>query len=233
MCSKRVLQGAAAERAARDADLEVWLAGPSARAHFDMDALTPPDRSRREQMAGSRRLPEWEVSRALLAFVREGRASGPLSLSHSAGHAAIARSDAASSVGVDVEELRERDFLRLSRFAFSDAEHAQLEALPPIARAERFYILWTLKEAFAKALSLPLLQSVSRCTFEEGDGAWRANVPAPGDWIAQVFRPRSTLVLSVVALLSQPAPENPRVKLLEWPGEKLSPWPELATLRAL
>ena len=157
-----------------------------------------------------------------------------LSLSHSGGHSAAAASRVAVRVGVDVECERPRDLARIGRFAFAARESAQLEALAAAdARVERFYILWTLKEAFAKALSLPLLASLRQCTFSEDGGAWRGSVPTANAWLAQTFRPSPTLVLSVVALLPEHiSPENFSLSTHEWPTPAASPWRTLATLRS-
>jgi 4'-phosphopantetheinyl transferase len=156
------------------------------------------------------------------------------SLSHSGGFAAVAASRVAVRVGVDLECARARDAERLARFAFSEREQAQLEALSTEAKAERFYILWTLKEAFAKALSLPLMVSLSRCTFhEEPGGEWRGSVPADGAWVARVFRPAPTLVLSVAALLPEGIPPgNVSVSVSEWPTPAAQSWRTLATLHS-
>jgi phosphopantetheinyl transferase len=157
-----------------------------------------------------------------------------LSLSHSAGFAAAAASRVAMRVGIDLECERPRDMERVARFAFAEREVAQLEALSTAAeRVERFYILWTLKEAFAKALSLPLLASLRQCTFAEDEGAWRATVPTEGEWVARTFRASPALVLSVVAVLPERvSPENFRVSMHEWPAPAATPWRTLATLRS-
>jgi phosphopantetheinyl transferase (holo-ACP synthase) len=157
-----------------------------------------------------------------------------LSLSHSGGYAAAAASRAAVRVGVDLECERQRDMTRIARFAFTEHEYAQLDALASAdERVQRFYILWTLKEAFAKALSLPLLGSLRRCTFLEDGGAWRGDVPSESAWIARAFRASPTVVLSVVALLpEQVAPENFSVSTHEWPAPSATPWRALATLHS-
>ena len=209
--------------------LAIWLAGAQARAFFDPLAQSAADLARWQKLSSPRRLEEWEVSRALLAKAQTPNAVH--SLSHAGGHAAVAVSAEAAAVGVDVEAVRDRDFLRLSRFAFADAEHAALEALPPAERAERFYILWTLKESFTKALGQALLATVRQCTFTEERGEWRASVPTTSKWVARVFRPRPQLVLSVVALLQQARNAgNCSVSTHEWPAESVSPWPTLASL---
>jgi 4'-phosphopantetheinyl transferase len=123
---------------------------------------------------------------------------------------------------------------RVARFAFAERECAQLDALATDgARAERFYILWTLKEAFAKALSLPLLASLRQCTFFEDGGAWRGSVPTESAWVARTFRASPTLVLSVVALLPERvSPENFSISVHEWPVPAVAPWHTLATMRS-
>jgi 4'-phosphopantetheinyl transferase len=156
-----------------------------------------------------------------------------LSLSHSGGYAAVATSRTAVRLGVDMECARPSDTNRLARFAFSERERAQLEALPADARAERFYILWTLKEAFAKALSLSLFASLARCTFTEERGAWHASVPTANAWVAHVFRPSPSIVLSVVALLPEHVrPDDFSVSTHEWPEPAAHLWRLLATLHS-
>lgn len=157
-----------------------------------------------------------------------------LSLSHSGGFAAVAASRAALRVGVDLECERPRDLSRLARFAFSEPEQSQLEALAnEAARAERFYILWTLKEAFAKALALPLMASLRQCTFLEAHGEWRGSVPTHSAWVAHTFRASPTLVLSAVAILPESvSPGNFSVFTHEWPAPAAQPWCPLATLHS-
>jgi 4'-phosphopantetheinyl transferase len=244
MCPHRLLPDDAAEP---EPTLSVWLAGPAARPLFDPEVQSPPDQLRWQRLSNARRREDWEVSRALLAHVGSSRrspvqaaGSPPFSLSHSGGHAAVALSRTARRVGVDLEQMRERDFVRLARFAFAPREQEQLEELQPAARAERFYFLWTLKEAFAKALSLPLLQSVAQCTFFQTSDAWHASVPTRAAWLAHVFRPRPSFMLSVVALLPEalesetlpPEEEKLAVKTYEWPEQRAPLWATLATLRS-
>jgi phosphopantetheinyl transferase len=219
-------------------EVTVWLAGAAARPRFDAEAQTPADRERWRQIANLRRREEWEVSRALLSHVRTGLGVAapdtPLSLSHSGGFAAVAASRAALRVGVDLECERERDVERLARFAFSAPECAQLEALPPDARVARFYFLWTLKEAFAKALALPLMASLARCTFvTDENGEWRGSVPTTDAWMARVLRPMPMMVLSVAALLpASVSCGNFSVLAREWPDERAESWRVLAAVHS-
>jgi 4'-phosphopantetheinyl transferase len=55
-------------------------------------------------------------------------------------------------VGVDVERRDRSGDLDVTRIAFADDEQAELEALPPAARAHAFLTAWTRKEALLKAL---------------------------------------------------------------------------------
>ncbi|HEY9226843.1 MAG TPA: 4'-phosphopantetheinyl transferase superfamily protein [Gemmatimonadaceae bacterium] len=64
-------------------------------------------------------------------------------------------------VGVDLEEIRDDfDVIELGSTCFSRDEHDGLRACAPDARVERFFRLWTAKEACIKALggglSIPL-----------------------------------------------------------------------------
>ncbi len=267
------------------AELTVWLAGASARPFFAPEAQSADDLTRWRDVVNTRKREEWEISRALLAYVRReiadrGHATPPrgpasderrasdetvrrtasaetvspavaaappvragsvaplapdgvaLSLSHSGGYAAAAASRAATSIGVDLECERPRDLQRIARFAFAESENAQLEALnTPAERVERFYILWTLKEAFAKALALPLLASLRQCTFSETAGAWRASVPTKQAWVARAYRASPTLVLSVVALLPESvSPADFRISTREWPAPARESWRALVAL---
>jgi 4'-phosphopantetheinyl transferase len=76
------------------------------------------------------------------------------SLSHTDGCVACAVSSC-ERVGIDVEATdRPVSYLEISRTYFSSAEHANLIALPPAQQKDRFFDLWTLKEAYAKARGL-------------------------------------------------------------------------------
>ncbi len=82
-------------------------------------------------------------------------------LSNSAGMAICLVADAPTDVGVDVEpHLRAQNIAEVARRVLSQAEHAQLQALPGAAKLERCLSLWTLKEAYIKArgmgMALPL-----------------------------------------------------------------------------
>ncbi|MBR2338766.1 MAG: 4'-phosphopantetheinyl transferase superfamily protein [Clostridia bacterium] len=75
-------------------------------------------------------------------------------LSHSGDWAVCALSDA--PIGVDIEQLRERDYLRLAQRHFSPDEVGALQTLSPTQQQERFFRLWTRKESWLKAQGIGL-----------------------------------------------------------------------------
>jgi len=194
---------------------QLWLAGPEAAAAADRDRFDAADRERAARLAGRRKEAEWLASRALRQRVATV-AQGITSLSHAAGHAALAVGPPECRLGVDLEAVTPRDVLRLAKFSFTPAEAAQLETLPGVAAMRHFYLLWTLKEACAKALGLPLFAALRECRFLHGEGGWRGDLPCDGAWRAATWRPRPGLVLSAVVL----GPSGPEAswQCLEWPG---------------
>jgi 4'-phosphopantetheinyl transferase len=106
-------------------------------------------------------------------------------------------------LGVDVEDLsvnRPHLFQIVERF-FSPSEAAGLRALPAERQAQRFYELWTLKEAYIKARGLGLSLGLSRFSFSvEGDRALVRFDPGfdddPGTWDFRLFRLRSPHLIS-------------------------------------
>jgi 4'-phosphopantetheinyl transferase len=122
------------------------------------------------------------------------------SISHSAGLAAVAVARAAA-LGVDVERVSDAvEPLEIAERFFSAREIAELRAAPPSERPERFFALWTAKEAYAKAVGEGLRLPLDRIEVAFGRGeppgfrslpcdaanpaSWRLRlfVPAPG-WI--------------------------------------------------
>lgn len=67
-------------------------------------------------------------------------------------------------VGVDVEKLGRAPLAVVDRY-FSAAEAGQLRALPPEAQPRRFVQLWTLKEAYLKAVGTGLAGGLGRMSF--------------------------------------------------------------------
>jgi hypothetical protein len=201
----------------------LWLASPEAAARFDPESQSWEDRRRWARGALSQRSTEWAVSRALLAHAAPGERAR--SLAHAGAFAALAVGPAGSRIGVDLECVDpRRDALRLARFAFDAREAEQMESLTDNARDERFYVLWTLKEAATKALGLTLLQGLRRCVFVEGRDGWSVQLPVATPALsAQVFRPRRDLYVGAL-VLGEPAV---RWRELEWPTAATAAWERL------
>lgn len=202
---------------------QLWLASPEAALRFDPDQQSFEDRRRWSRGLPAHRGSEWAVSRALLAHAApDGRAR---SLSHAGGFAALAVGPAGTRLGVDLEGVDpRRDPLRLARFAFDAREVAQMEPLSGPAREERFYVLWTLKEAAIKALGLTLLHGLRRCVFQEASDGWSVRLPTPATPLsAQVFRPRPDLYVGALVL----GEKTVRWRELEWPAGPPPAWERL------
>lgn len=201
----------------------LWLGLPAARDYFDPSTLSEADHLRFAAQRGVRRRVDFEVSRALLAFA--GVATPAPSLSHSAEHAALFIAPAGCRVGVDLEAGRPRDVLRLARFGFHEREAVALETTPMAMRLQSFYTLWTLKEAFAKALQLPLMDALRQCVFWNEAGKWRGRVPTEAAWGAAVFQPRPHLFLAAAVIGRD---DFPHVAQCEWPPKRRADWPLIA-----
>jgi 4'-phosphopantetheinyl transferase len=94
--------------------------------------------------------------------------SGPrltFNLSHARGLVACAVA-AGGDVGLDVEPItRATNWRGIASRYFSSAELAEIDHVQPASQATRFFELWTLKEAFVKALGVGLSQPLSAITF--------------------------------------------------------------------
>ena len=126
-------------------------------------------------------------------------------LSHTRGLVACAFS-AVSPVGVDVENLqRTNDWERLLSQVQSDEEIAALRALPPSAQQARFYEIWTLKEAWAKAIGAGLHTDFRTL-----------NVLRPAQGL--FLQPVETEPEFKAAVACLGAPARPVVRRFEWPA---------------
>jgi len=109
-------------------------------------------------------------------------------------------------VGVDVEAIdRAADGLEIAERFFARAELAELEGCAASARAERFTELWTLKEAYLKAVGSGLAHPLDTFAFRFGDDDRNALwfTPPPGasatDWTFALYAPspRHRLAIAV------------------------------------
>ena len=112
-----------------------------------------------------------------------------LSHSESKGLAAVSRR---ARIGVDLEFAREgRKFTDIADRFFSQAESAELRALPPEARPAAFYRAWTRKEAYLKAWGTGLSFASNRFTLDyigEGPGSLLATEMPEDDTSRWHFR---------------------------------------------
>jgi phosphopantetheinyl transferase (holo-ACP synthase) len=201
---------------------ELWLATPAAAERFSVQALSESEAQRYARLRNAAKRQDFAVSRSLRSFLQVRDV--PLgTLSHSRGHAALLRISDMQGWGVDLEVHAPKRLASLARFAYSAPEANAVESAPEDQRSRLFYSLWTLKEAFAKALRMPLLEATRACTFEPVDDALRATVPTRQTWSARLFEPRANVSLAVVVLESA-APIA--LRTCEWPPATEQQWPE-------
>lgn len=125
------------------------------------------------------------------------------SLSHTRELAACAVTDGAA-VGVDVEPRgREVGDLLEEESILSSNEIESLRRLDPRERPERFLELWTLKEAYAKALGTGLARDPSQLAFDVDGPRIRADPHEP-DWTFTLLRVAPDHVLAVA--VDRPVP---------------------------
>jgi len=102
-------------------------------------------------------------------------------LSHAGGVVVCAVTTSERRIGVDVEDLRRKvAVLKVAERFFAPAEARQLAALPPGEQIQRFYALWTLREAYLKARGLGLALPLDRLEFRL-DGPRPRLLYRPGD----------------------------------------------------
>ncbi|MQA96263.1 MAG: 4'-phosphopantetheinyl transferase superfamily protein [Streptosporangiales bacterium] len=102
--------------------------------------------------------------------------------------------------GIDVETVvREPGIDRLARRLLTVGERVRLEALPAGARRERFFRLWTLKEAYTKARGLGLSLPFDRIAFALGPPRLlhAPDEEAPGIWTFAQWAPTPRHIAAV------------------------------------
>ncbi len=125
-----------------------------------------------------------------------GRPAPSFNIAHTAG-VAVAAVTNGREVGVDVENRDRRvQARRLADRFFAPAEAAELGKLPPAELPDRFFLHWTLKEAYIKALGRGFAQPLDSFTFRLTEGE------APPD---RIFR-RSSAGAAEVALRPRRTP---------------------------
>ena len=108
-------------------------------------------------------------------------------------------------IGVDLERIGKPslDHERIAERFFSPAEAAYLRSLPPESRAESFFRLWTLKEAYVKALGEGLRIPLASFEVSIAPGRPEASLrsanygPAREDWFLASVDPGSGYAAAV------------------------------------
>ena len=170
-------------------ELSLWWACQSAADHYQPQSLSPEDSRRAPAIRSAKAQRDWRVSRALLQDVRAAHsASHSLSLSHSGGHALCAQAPAGRAVGADLVRMRPRDTDALAAWVCSEAEQAWLRQADAPLRQGRFYLLWTLKEAFIKAAGLDFPADMAVVGLTPQPSGALALRPPPGYWQAACWQ---------------------------------------------
>lgn len=206
------------------AAINIRLATPDAARRFDPSALDDAGRAAWHGIRTARRRLDWASSRALLRSV-PARCGESRSLSHSHGFSALAVAPRSVSVGVDVEHLVERDFLRIAETAYSGIEADYLATLGHKHLMSTFYECWTLKEACAKALRLPLWEALASCSMLDAAGRLAPVIPVTRPWRAMIFAPRPELRLAMVCVTDEQGLLHDGPGTAEWPSPKAREWP--------
>ena len=100
----------------------------------------------------------------------------PLSLviSHSKGWVAVYLAHEPERMGIDLEFMsQKRPFLKLAKHFYHQDEVREIEAANPMS--DTFFRIWTLKEALAKAVAMPIAQLLSPNVY---DGYAKHNLAA-------------------------------------------------------
>lgn len=207
-----------------NAEFRVWLATPDAAELMDPARLDVADAANWRTMRTARRRLDWASSRALLAHV-PAPAQQSRSLAHSHGFASLLTAPPRLEVGIDIEQIVPRDFLGMAEIAFPASETGYLASLDDTTKATRFYELWTLKEAFAKALQLPLTEALAACSWFSTDGQLNPAIPTSNHWRAVVYAPRPQLRLAVAVVADSGDPLQGPIHHSEWPKPTADRWP--------
>ena len=234
--------------------VDVWLAPPTAElAAAALPLLSAEERARdaRFQHTGARQ--QFLVGRWLLRTVLAERlgttpAAVPLvasergalavlaaanpahlrfNLSHTEGLVAIALA-AGCPVGVDVEDCeRPGRTVALAERYFAPTEVAALRARPPAAQRDRFFQLWTLKEAYIKARGQGLAIPLARFAFDLDPACSAIGFTADADvdpdpprWRFRTFRPTARHQLSVALCCGAEGPLVVSVRCLFNPAPR-------------
>lgn len=129
------------------------------------------------------------------------------SLSHTRGF--VACTVAPARIGIDVEWIdREVEMKDIVQHHFSASEAASLSRLPAEEYRDRFFQLWTLKEAFFKALGCGISDHLDTAAFDL-ENPVTINFKAPNgirisDWQFALFLPHPNIRMAIALESAQP-----------------------------
>jgi 4'-phosphopantetheinyl transferase len=201
-----------------------------------LETLSPPERARHERYTFARDRRDFAVAHGMLRSVlsthhpiepsawtfvvgRHGKPTLPhdlpgcpglaFNLAHADGLVACAVTST-GEVGIDVERisLRGADPLTLAARFFSPAEQLDLERCDVAERTTRFIEIWTLKEAYIKALGLGLSATLRDFSLIPGEGRIRFDPGAGGNpqgWRFALFEPADGYRMAVAVRGSTPS----------------------------
>jgi len=119
-----------------------------------------------------------------------------VSLSHSGGWIAAAASPE-GRIGIDIEAEREVS-VTLTRRCLAPSELDWLSAaIPGQPQRERFFRLWTAKEAYVKATGEGIRSDLRRIAIDHSGGEPRLAGPQQGHWQFTVTRPAPQVWVTV------------------------------------
>lgn len=156
-------------------------------------------------------------------------AAPAFNLSHTA-HWVVVAVGGTGPVGVDIDQAqRELDPLRIARRYFSAAEVRSLEGFDPAERGRQFMALWTLKEAYVKALGCGIAGGLARTAFAltaasarlTADAGWQGAVTA---WQWRLPDPHGDSWLALIALDQLAAPRLQLAQPRAGGGFNALPW---------
>ena len=138
----------------------------------------------------------------------DGSARLCFNLSHTRGHVAVALA-LDREVGVDVERVAlMRADAQVARQLFAPAEFAAFQEEPEAEREDAFFDVWTLKEAYIKAVGLGVALPLKDFAFTR-DPLRISFAPTlddtPSRWLFRRFRPAPDIAMALAARRGQGA----------------------------
>ena len=157
--------------------LTLLLAGPDCVHRYRHALLDAADHLRCQQQPALAQRIDWQSSRFLKQQRRRLAPNTLTTLSHSHGYAALLYGQQ-DALGVDLEQMRPRNFVALLPWCARDEEIQWWQQQPSPTLA--FYRLWTLKEALIKAANLDFPADLRRTgLFRLPEGGWRIGIDHP------------------------------------------------------